>query len=103
MKQSEELHKIKELLELNKRRLYHEINQSKELVNLIAKSTYEDLSDEEKKKVKDQLLDIFKSIPALAIFLLPGGAILLPFAVKYIPQLFPSIFTSDPRDDDQKM
>lgn len=100
MKQSEEFNKIKELLELNKRRLHKEIKQSKELVQLIAKSTSEDLTDEEKKKVKEQLLDVFKSIPALAIFLLPGGAILLPFAIKYIPQLFPSTFSSDPADDE---
>ncbi len=75
--------------------LLKEIKQSKELVQLIGKSTTQDLSDEEKEKVKNQLLDIFKSIPALAIFLLPGGAILLPLAIKYIPNLLPSAFNED--------
>lgn len=44
------------------------------------------------KKVNDQLLDIFKSIPSLAIFLLPGGALLLPIVIKFIPKLLPSAF-----------
>ncbi|NNK28803.1 MAG: hypothetical protein HKP06_11260 [Flavobacteriaceae bacterium] len=81
------------LLELNKKRLLHEIRQSRELMNLISKSTTQDLTDEEWKQMKDQLLDVFKSIPALAIFLLPGGALLLPLAVKFIPQIMPSSFS----------
>ena len=47
---------------------------------------------EEKKMVRAQLLDIFKSIPSLAIFMLPGGALLLPLVVKFIPNLLPSSF-----------
>ncbi|MGJ8738309.1 LETM1 domain-containing protein, partial [Zobellia laminariae] len=38
------------------------------------------------------LIDIFKSIPSLAIFLLPGGAVLLPIFIKLIPKLLPSSF-----------
>jgi len=83
---------IQELLEKNKKILLKEIEQSKELIALIGKSTRVSLTDEEKDKVKEQLLDIFKTIPALAIFLLPGGLILLPIAIKYIPNLLPSSF-----------
>lgn len=83
---------IQELLEKNKKILLKEIEQSKELIALIGKSTRASLTDEEKDKVKEQLLDIFKTIPALAIFLLPGGLILLPIAIKYIPNLLPSSF-----------
>jgi len=90
------------LLELNKKRLLHEIRQSRELMNLISKSTTQDLSDEEWKQMKDQLLGVFKSIPALAIFLLPGGALLLPLAVKYIPQIMPSSFSKTDFDQDSK-
>ena len=88
------------LLELNKKRLMHEIKQSKELMQLISKSTTQELTDEEWKKAKDQMLDIFKSIPALAIFLLPGGALLLPLVIKLIPQLMPSSFTMTDFDDE---
>ncbi|WP_067149765.1 LETM1-related biofilm-associated protein [Pseudotamlana agarivorans] len=80
------------LITRNSKRLYHEIRESKELMVLITQSTVRDLTKEEQKKVQEQLLDIFKSIPSLAIFLLPGGAILLPLVIKFIPNLLPSAF-----------
>ena len=58
------------------------------------------LNPKEKKKVQEQLLDIFKSIPSLAIFLLPGGALLLPMVVKLIPKLLPSAFDENRIDKD---
>ncbi|MGJ8738978.1 LETM1 domain-containing protein, partial [Zobellia laminariae] len=76
----------------NSKRLQKELAESKELVFLISKSTIKDLTPEEKKKVQKQLIDIFKSIPSLAIFLLPGGAVLLPIFIKLIPKLLPSSF-----------
>ena len=76
----------------NKKRLIKEIIQSKDLVILLGKSTYSDLNTEEKKKVKTQLLDICKAVPSLTIFLLPGGSLLLPLLVKFIPELLPSAF-----------
>lgn len=80
------------LITRNSKRLYHEIRESKELMVLISQSTVRDLTKQEQKKVQEQLLDIFKSIPSLAIFLLPGGAILLPLVIKFIPNLLPSAF-----------
>ncbi len=87
---------IKLLLQRNKLRLYQELSQSKEAMQLIRKSTHSKLSEEEKVKVKEQLLDICKSIPALAVFLLPGGALLLPLLIKLIPDILPSAFREDP-------
>ena len=86
---------IKELLQKNKLRLYQELSQSKEAMQLIHKSTHAKLSLEEKEKIKIQLLDICKSIPALAVFLLPGGALLLPLLIKLIPDILPSAFRDD--------
>lgn len=86
---------IKGLLNRNKKRLYKELQQSKEAMALIRKSTHTSLNDEEKEKIKVQLLDIFKAIPAFAIFLLPGGAILLPLVIKLIPDILPSAFQED--------
>ncbi|MEX0289810.1 MAG: LETM1-related biofilm-associated protein [Flavobacteriaceae bacterium] len=83
---------VNKLILRNSKRLQKELSESKELMNLISKSTVKDLSVEEKKKVQNQLLDIFKSIPSLAIFILPGGAVLLPIFIKLIPQLLPSSF-----------
>ncbi|WP_026811462.1 LETM1-related biofilm-associated protein [Arenibacter latericius] len=83
---------VDKLILRNSKRLQKEISESKELVTLLSKSTVKDLTEEEKKKVQDQLLDIFKSIPSLAIFILPGGAVLLPIFIKLIPKLLPSAF-----------
>jgi hypothetical protein len=90
---------VQVLIKRNKKRLAKEIIESKELMQLLAKSTKKDLSKDEKKKVKKQLLDICKTIPSLTIFLLPGGGLLLPILVKYIPQLLPSAFNENLEDD----
>jgi hypothetical protein len=87
---------IKELLHKNKLRLYEELSQSKEAIRLIKKSTHTNLTEEEKQKVKTQLLDICKAIPAFAVFMLPGGALLLPLLIKLIPDILPSAFQEDP-------
>jgi hypothetical protein len=50
------------------------------------------LSKDEKEVVRTQFMDIVKTVPSLAIFLLPGGAILLPIVLKVIPNLIPSAF-----------
>ena len=86
---------IKDLLKKNKRRLLKEIVQSKELVTLLKKSTSETLSEDEKHKIKEQLLDICKAIPAFTVFMLPGGALLLPLLIKLIPTILPSSFRED--------
>lgn len=83
---------VRRLILRNSKRLQKELSESAELVALLSKSTVRDLTKDEKKKVQSQLLDIFKSIPSLAIFILPGGAILLPIFVKLIPKLLPSSF-----------
>jgi hypothetical protein len=83
------------LISRNKSRLIREIVQSKELMLLLAYSTRRDLDEKEKKKVKKQLLDICKTIPSLTIFLLPGGSLLLPILIKFIPTLLPSSFNEN--------
>lgn len=86
------------ILGRNKDKLATELRQSKELVQLIRKSTKEELSKDEKERVKTQFMDIVKSMPALAIFLLPGGALLLPIVLKVIPTLVPSAFRDNETD-----
>ena len=89
---------VSKLITRNKKRLTKEIVESKELMILLAQSTTRELDSNEKKKVKKQLLDICKSVPSLTIFLLPGGGILLPILIKYIPQLLPSAFNENLED-----
>jgi hypothetical protein len=79
--------------------LVKELSESKELMILLAKSTTRDLDEKEKKKVKKQLLDICKTIPSLTIFLLPGGSLLLPILIKFIPKMLPSAFNENLEKD----
>jgi hypothetical protein len=82
----------------NKDKLATELKESKELVSLIKKSTSRELSKEEKETVKNQFKDIARSIPALAIFILPGGTLLLPLILKLIPDLVPTAFRDNEID-----
>jgi hypothetical protein len=93
---------VKLLIIRNKDRLARELEESGELVVLLGQSTLRDLSSEEKTKVKEQLLDVCKTIPSLTIFLLPGGTVLLPLLVKFIPKLLPSSFQENRIEIDKK-
>ncbi|MGJ8667236.1 MAG: LETM1-related biofilm-associated protein [Patiriisocius sp.] len=90
---------VKRLIIRNQARLIQELAESGELVKLLSYSTVRDLDATEKKKVKEQLLDVCKSIPSLTIFLLPGGTILLPLLIKFIPKLLPSAFDDNRVDE----
>lgn len=90
------------VLSRNSDKLALELKESKELVQLIRKSTSEELSKEEKELVKSQFMDIMKSMPALAIIMLPGGALLLPLILKIIPDLVPSAFRDNELDEEPK-
>jgi len=83
---------VSKLILRNSKRLKKELSESRELMSLLTKSATQDLTPEERKKIQQQLLDIFKTIPSLAIFMLPGGAVLLPIFIKLIPKLLPSAF-----------
>jgi len=83
------------LITRNKKRLHKELTESKDLVKLLAASTTRELNTDEKKRMKKQLLDVCKTVPSLTIFLLPGGSLLLPILIKFIPQMLPSAFNEN--------
>jgi hypothetical protein len=87
--------RLRTIIIKNKGKLSREIAESRELVELLLKSKNEGLTSEEKEKVKEQLTDIFlRTIPSVAIFMIPGGSILLPLILKILPEeiLIPSSF-----------
>ncbi len=90
---------VKTLILRNKNRLIKELAESGELVKLLTLSTVRELNKKEKQKVKEQLLDICKTVPSLTLFLLPGGSLLLPIMVKLIPKLLPSAFNENAIDE----
>jgi hypothetical protein len=82
----------------NKDKLADELKNNKELIALVNKSMVQELSEDEKSKVKSQFKELVKSMPALAIFMLPGGALLLPVITKIIPDILPNSFRSNQID-----
>jgi len=74
-----------------------EIRQTGELGQLLARAAAgTTLTPEERRKVRSQLIDLAKAIPALAIFAAPGGMLLLPLLAKLLPfNLLPSAWNHD--------
>ncbi len=80
------------ILSRNKDKLAAELRESKELLGLIGKSTSENLSKKEKKRTRELLREMAKTIPVFTLFMLPGGSLLLPVVLKLIPDLVPGAF-----------
>lgn len=86
------------LLTRNKDRLVKELQKNTQLMKLLVDSTHRALNKEEKKMVKKQTIEVIKTIPSLAIFILPGGTIILPILLRFIPSLLPSSFNENTDD-----
>lgn len=74
--------------------LWREIRETGDLGVLLARrASGHRLSDDEQRRMRDQLLDVVKTIPSLAVIALPGGFVLLPLLLKLLPfDLRPSSF-----------
>ena len=83
------------LLNRNKKRLSIEINNNKKLFTILTQTPFKNLEKDERQYVKKQLIEICKTIPSLAIFALPGGGLLLPILVRFLPQLLPNSFNEN--------
>ena len=90
--------RISRLIYRNKNRLIREIKANRELYRLLSLSVHRELDQQEKKQVNNQLREILKSIPSLAIFALPGGGVLLPLIIQLIPKLLPHSFDENRED-----
>jgi hypothetical protein len=77
-----------------------ELRETGELGTLLAKAAAgQPLDTAERRKVKEQLLDLAKAVPALAIFAAPGGMVLLPLLAKLLPfDVLPSAFDPKKRE-----
>ncbi|RMG54770.1 MAG: hypothetical protein D6722_28625 [Bacteroidetes bacterium] len=96
------IRRMQQAVRRNQRLIAQEIRESRELVQLLAKSRREELSPAERERVRRQLLDILKSIPAFAFLLLPGAFFTLPILLRIIPKsiLYPSSFRANELPDD---
>ncbi len=86
--------KLVRALRDNAQGVWTEIRETGDLAVLLAKrSSGQQLTSEEAKRMREQLLDVARVIPGLAVFGLPGGAILLPVLTRLLPfDLRPSAF-----------
>jgi hypothetical protein len=90
------LERLSEIVTQNKNRIATEINESKELTELLTKSVNIDLTEEEQIKVRTQLIDILKMLPTFVIIALPGSFLTLPLLLKILPKdTLPSAFQDD--------
>ncbi len=90
----EMIQSIQRTLEKNFHSLVQEVRETGELSVLLTRAARgQALSPEERRKVREQLIDVAKAIPALAIFAAPGGILLLIALAKVLPfNLLPSAF-----------
>lgn len=88
--------RIERAVKKNAHALAAEIRETSELGQLLLKAGREPLSAAERAQVKAQLTDLAKAMPALALFAVPGGSILLPLLIRHLPfDILPSNFRDD--------
>ena len=77
---------VKHIIDINKDRIIQEINESRELMYLLKEARRRPLDPVEKEKVRQQIMDILKTIPTFVIIALPGTFITLPVLLKLLPK-----------------
>ena len=77
---------FKRLILVNKEAILMEVLAVKGLIQLLMKirNTDDKWTREEKKEIKRHLKNIAKIIPAVVIFILPGGSFLLPVLAEVL-------------------
>jgi hypothetical protein len=78
--------RVARIAERNKGRLMKEMQESEELVVLLRKARSNELSVEEKEKMRKDLIQILKSIPTFVIISLPQKFLTLPMLLKILPK-----------------
>ena len=93
--------KITDIVIENKEKIIKQLTQTKDMTLLVNKKMKgEPLTKEENELITRNIHDILKTIPALGIFLLPGGAILLPVLSKVLPfNILPSAWDEANEED----
>ncbi len=90
--------RIQEALDKNFHAVMQEVRETGDLAVLLAKAARgQKLTAAERRRMRAQLIDVAKVIPALAIFAAPGGVLLLIALGKVLPfNLLPSAFQDEP-------
>lgn len=90
--------RIAQEIALNLHRIQQEVRETGELTQLLAKAARgQKLDGEERAKMREQLADLAKVVPSLAILAAPGGMVIFAALLKVLPfSLLPSSFQSRP-------
>ncbi len=71
-----------------------EVQETGDMLNTLRKmSLGQQTTEQERLEALEQAKDVARTVPAFGIFLMPGGALLLPLVAKIVPwRLLPSAF-----------
>jgi hypothetical protein len=93
-------HIVERLIKKNAHAIANEVRETGDLMALFVKSTSAELNPEEQARMKDQLHDLCRAVPCLALFAAPGGSLLIPVLQKLLPiNILPSSFLTEESDD----
>jgi hypothetical protein len=78
--------RVSKIAEKNKGRLQREIHDSEELGELLKRSRTNELSHEEKEKMRELLIAMLRTVPTFVIISLPQKFLTLPILLKILPK-----------------
>jgi hypothetical protein len=78
--------RISKIAEKNKGRLLKELQGSTEIMELIKKARTNELTGEEKEKMREELIQILREVPTFVIISLPQKFLTLPILLKILPR-----------------
>jgi hypothetical protein len=78
--------RVGKLADKNKTRLIKKIQENEEASFLMKKASSNELTLEEKEKVRQQLIAVLKSIPTFGVLALPQHFLTLPILLKILPK-----------------
>ena len=78
--------RVARIAEKNKGRLMKELQGSDEVMNLLRKARSNELTLEEKEKMRKELIHILKTVPTFVIISLPQKFLTLPILLKILPK-----------------
>lgn len=92
--------RLENSLRENLDRIVSEIRNTGQLAELLMRAARgEKLTAEERRQMVRRLVDILRAMPSLAIFALPGGAVLLPLLFRILPdELKPRSFVATKKE-----
>jgi Mg2+/Co2+ transporter CorC len=78
--------RVARVAERNKSRLIKEINEREDVLNLLRKARSNELTLDEKERMRLELIHMMKTLPTFVIIALPQKFLTLPILLKILPR-----------------